>query len=49
VISYRVMLDVPMPLVLFVSRLLAARRRALGTRKGTRKLGTFRQAVFALA
>jgi len=49
VLSYRVRLDVPRDLVLFVSGLLAARRREAGTRKGTRKLGTYRQAVFGLA
>jgi DDE superfamily endonuclease len=49
VVSYRVMLDVPRELVLFVSGLLAARRRQIGTRRGTRKLGCYRQALFALA
>jgi hypothetical protein len=49
VVSYRVMLDVPRELLLFVSGLLAARRREIGTRKGTRKLGCYRQALFALA
>ena len=48
-VSYRVMLDVPRELVLFVSGLLAARRREIGTRKGTRRLGSYRQALFALA
>ena len=48
-VSYRVMLDVPRELVLFVSGLLAARRRQVGTRRGTRKLGCYRQALFALA
>ncbi len=48
-ISYRVRLDVPRDLVWFVSRLLAARRREIGTRKGSRKLGCYRQAVFGLA
>ena len=48
-VSYRVMLDVPRELVLFVSGLLAARRREVGTRKGTRRLGCYRQALFALA
>ena len=48
-VSYRVMLDVPRELVLFVSELLAARRREIGTRKGTRKLGCYRQALFGLA
>jgi hypothetical protein len=49
VLSYRVTLDVPLPLVLFVSRLLAAHRRELGTRDGTRALSCWQQAVFALA
>jgi hypothetical protein len=49
VISYRAMLDVPVQLVVFVSELLAAHRRELGTRSGTRKLTCPEQAVFALA
>src|SRR5438105_130854 len=49
VVSYAVMLDVPRELIWFVSRLLAARRRQIGTRKGTRRLGCYRQALFALA
>jgi hypothetical protein len=32
VLSYRVILDVPLPLVVFVSRLLAEHRREIGTR-----------------
>ena len=48
-LSYRVTLDVPLPLVLFVSGLLAGRRRELGTRAGTRALTCWKQAVFALA
>lgn len=48
-ISYRVRLDVPAELVLFVSGLLAAHRRAIGTRKNTRRLGCYRQALFGLA
>ena len=48
-LSYRVMLDVPIQLVLFVARLLAAHRREIGTRRGTRALSCWRQAVFALA
>ena len=47
--SYRVMLDVPRDLILFVSGLLAARRRSIGTRKKTRSLGCYRHAVFGLA
>jgi len=48
-ITYRVRLDVPGELVLFVSRLLARHRREIGTRKGTRSLGCYRQALFGLA
>ena len=48
-VSYRVTLDVPKELILFVSGLLAVRRRQIGTRKGTRRLGCYRQALFALA
>jgi hypothetical protein len=40
---------VPLDLVLFVSGLLAAHRAAIGTRKNTRRLGCFRQALFGLA
>ena len=47
--SYRVMLDVPRDLIWFVSALLAARRRSIGTRKKTRSLGCYRQALFGLA
>jgi hypothetical protein len=49
VLSYRVILDVPLPLVLFVSRLLAAHRHEIGTRDGTRALTCWKQAVFTLA
>jgi len=48
-ITYRVRLDVPRELVVFVSRLLARRRREIGTRKNTRSLGCYRQALFVLA
>jgi hypothetical protein len=48
-ITYRVRLDVPRELVLYVSRLLARRRKETGTRKGTRCLGCYRQALFVLA
>ena len=48
-VSYCVMLDVPRDLILFVSRLLAGHRREIGTRKGTRRPGRHRQALFALA
>lgn len=47
-ITYRAILDVPRELVAYVSVLLRAHRRALGTRKGTRILTTWRQAVFGL-
>jgi hypothetical protein len=47
--SYRVMLDVPMDLIWFVSGLLGTRRRSIGTRKKTRKLSCYRQALFGLA
>jgi hypothetical protein len=43
------MLDVPKDLIWFVAGLLAARRRSIGTRKNTRKLGCYRQAKFGLA
>jgi hypothetical protein len=49
VLSYRVTLDVPFQLAVFVSRLLADHRRELGTRAGTRALTCWKQAVFALA
>jgi hypothetical protein len=49
VISYRVILDVPFQLALFVSELLAEHRREIGTRDGTRALTCWKQAVFALA
>ena len=48
-LSYRVILDVPLPLVVFVSGLLAAHRREPGTRDGTRALTCWKQAVFTLA
>jgi hypothetical protein len=49
VLSYRVILDVPLPLVVFVPGLLAAHRREIGTRNGTRALTCWKQAVFTLA
>jgi hypothetical protein len=48
-ITYRVRLDVPRDLVLFVSRLLARHRKEIGTRRGTRCLGCYQQALFGLA
>jgi len=47
-IAYRATLDVPRELVLEVAKLLRAERRARGTRKGTRLLTCFRQALFVL-
>jgi hypothetical protein len=49
VLAYRVTLDVPLQLALFVSRLLAEHRGEIGTRDGTRALTCWKQAVFALA
>ena len=48
-LSYRVTLDVPVQLVLFVSGLLAQHRREIGTRRGTRALTCWKQSVFVLA
>ena len=48
-LTYRVRLDVPRELVLFVSRLLARHRKEIGTRKNSRSLGCYRQALFVLA
>jgi hypothetical protein len=48
VIAYRAILDVPIQLARYVARRLAAERRARGTRKNTRALSCYRQAVFAL-
>ena len=48
-LSYRVILDVPAELALYLTRLLQERRREIGTRRGTRALSCWRQAVFALA
>ena len=48
-LSYRVTLDVPFQLAVFVSRLLAEHRREIGTRNGTRALTCWKQAVFTLA
>lgn len=47
-IAYRAMLDVPRELVRYLSQLLAAERRAVGTRKGTRALTCFYQAILVL-
>ncbi|MFD5065692.1 transposase family protein [Streptomyces sp. NPDC058394] len=40
--------DVPRPVVEYLARLLTEHRRAIGTRRGTRVLGPFRQAVLVL-
>src|ERR1700737_4726511 len=48
VIGYRAMLDVPRELVGYVSRLLAAQRRARRTRRNSRALTCWNQALFAL-
>jgi hypothetical protein len=48
VIAYRAMLDVPKELVRYVSRLLAAERRTRRTRKGTRALTCWYQALMIL-
>ena len=47
-VTYVATLDVPRPVVEYLSRLLAAHRRRIGTPKGSRALGTFRQAVLIL-
>lgn len=47
-IAYRAMLDVSCELAQQVSRLLAAERRCRGTRKRSRALTCFRQAVLGL-
>jgi DDE superfamily endonuclease len=47
-IRYVAMLDVPRPVAEFLARLLAAHRRAIGTPRGSRALGPFRQAVLVL-
>ena len=47
-IAYRAMLDVPRELVVYLAGLLRQRRRELGTRRGTRSLTPYRQAVFGL-
>jgi DDE superfamily endonuclease len=48
VIAYGAMLDVPRELVGYVASLLAAQRRAAGTRRGSRALSCWKQALFAL-
>jgi hypothetical protein len=48
VIAYRATVDVPRELVQYLGRLLAAERRAKGTRRGTRALTCFYQALLVL-
>jgi hypothetical protein len=48
VIAYRAMLDVPRELIRYLARLLAAERRAVGTRKGSRALTCHYQAILVL-
>ena len=47
-VTYTAVLDVSEDGVLFVSALLHAERLRRGTRKGTRALGTYKQAVLVL-
>ena len=47
-IAYRAILDVPRELVMELAKLLRAERRDRGTRKGTRLLTCFRQALLVL-
>ncbi|WP_371656731.1 MULTISPECIES: transposase family protein [unclassified Streptomyces] len=47
-VSHRAMPDVPRPVVEYLARLLAGHRRVIGTRRGTRALGSFLQAVLVL-
>ena len=47
-IAYRAMLDVPRELAQYLSRLLHTERRQRGTRKNSRALTCFRQAVLGL-
>ena len=47
-IAYRAMLDVPRELAQHLSRLLHGERRRRGTRKNSRALTCFRQAVLGL-
>lgn len=48
-ITYRATLDVSRALVVFLTGLLREERRARGTRRGTRALTCWKQAIFALA
>jgi hypothetical protein len=44
-VTYAATLDVPRHIVEFLARLLATQRRRIGTPRGSRALGPFRQAV----
>ncbi len=48
-VTYAAALDVPRHVVEFLARLLAAHRRRIGTPRGSRALGPFRQAVLVPA
>jgi hypothetical protein len=48
VVAYRAILDVPRELIRHVASLLHAHRRQVGTRRGTRKLTCFYQAILVL-
>ncbi|MFB7329637.1 transposase family protein [Streptomyces sp. NPDC056190] len=47
-VTYAATLDVPRHIVEFLARLLATQRRRIGTPRGSRALGPFRQAVLVL-
>lgn len=47
-VTYAATLDVPRHIVEFLARLLAGHRRRIGTPRGSRALGPFRQAVLVL-
>jgi hypothetical protein len=47
-VTYTATLDVPRHIVDFLARLLAAHRRRIGTPRGSRALGPFRQALLVL-
>lgn len=47
-VTYSAILDVPRPVVAYLARLLAAHRRTIGTPRGSRALGPFRQAVLVI-
>jgi hypothetical protein len=49
VLYYRVVLDVPLPLMIKIPNLLKKHRKEIGTRNGTRALTCWQQAKFVLA